>query len=555
MLHPSGSPRAGQILPIYVVPIEIRSPETLLKTSALQSAILKSTYFSSIATDEKGVIQIFNVGAERMLGYSATDILNCITPAEISDALELTARAKLLSLEFETSITPGFEALVFKAARGIEDIYELTYICKDGSRLPAIVSVTSLRDEANKILGYLLIGTDNTARKKVEADQAVLDHRLSEEVQAHTEDLLRFRSAMDATGDAIFLTDPKTMHYTEVNATACKMLGYSREELLQLGPKQIDAASFLQLKEDYRLFIAGDLKSTLRETTLHRKDGTLLQAEIHRQVHHYQGKWTIVSVVRDISERKRAQDEILRLNSELEDRVIRRTAQLQAANEELEAFSYSVSHDLRSPLNTIDGFSSLLERGAEGVLDDKAKHYLQRIRVSTQKMGQLIDGMLTLAKFSRSALDLNSVDLSAISSQVEIHLRERDPERHVVVTIQQNLLARGDVTLLTAVMDNLIGNAWKYSSKQAIARITIGSEVNPEGRTVYFVKDNGAGFNMAYADKLFGTFQRLHSPDEFSGTGIGLAIVDRIVRRHNGEIWASSAENHGADFYFTLGSS
>ena len=540
--------------PQSAVSIEIRSAETLLKTSALQDAILKSTYFSSIATDEEGVIQIFNLGAQRMLGYSEAEILNRITPAEISDALELTARAKLLSLEFDTSIAPGFEALVYRAARGIEDIYELTYICKDRSRLPAIVSVTSLRDEANKILGYLLIGTDNTARKKAEADQAVLDHRLSEEVRARTEDLQRFRAAMDATGDAIFLTDPKTMEYLDVNATACRMLGYSREQLLQLGPQQIKAASFPQLEQGCREFLAGDQESTLTQTVLHKQDGTLVQVEIHQQVHSYRGECTIVSVLRDISERKRAKDEILRLNNELADRVIRRTAQLQAAFEELEAFSYSVSHDLRGPLNTIDGFSALLQRGAKGVLDDKEKHYLQRIRVSAQKMGQLIEGMLMLAKLSRGVLDLKSVDLSEISRQVEVDLRERDPERHVVVSIQQNLIAHGDVMLLPVVMDNLIRNAWKFTSKQEIARITIGSKVDPDGSTVYFVKDNGAGFNMEYADKLFGTFQRLHSPDEFSGTGIGLAIVDRIVRRHGGKIWGHSAEHQGANFYFTLGS-
>ena len=215
-------------------PIRIISPETLLKTGALQEAILKSAYFSSMATDEKGVIQIFNVGAQHMLGYSPSEVLNRLTPADISDGPELIARARALSQEFETLITPGFQALVYKAARSMEDIYELTYLHKDGRRIPAIVSVTALRDADETIIGYLLIGTDNTARKKLEAEQTVLDMQLSQEISAHTEDLQRFRSAMDATGDAIFLTNPQTMRYVEVNATACSMLGYTREEEVRL---------------------------------------------------------------------------------------------------------------------------------------------------------------------------------------------------------------------------------------------------------------------------------------------------------------------------------
>ena len=536
-------------------PLEARSPETLLKTGALQAAILKSAYFSSIVTDEKGVIQIFNIGAERMLGYSALDVLNRATPADLSDPAELNERANALSLEFDTVIQTGFEALVFKAACGIEDIYPLTYICKDGNQMPAIVSVTSLRDGNDAIIGYLLISTDNTERKKSELKQALVDRQLAAEVFSHTEDLRRFRAAMDAAGEAIFLIDAQTLKFTEVNGTACSMLGYSRDDLLQLSTVEVSPFSSAQLHETYQALIEGSHAGALLETTLLRHDGTPVEVEIYRQAQRYGDNWTIVSVVRDITEKKRAQSEILRLNSELEARVLRRTAQLLKANEELEAFGYSVSHDLRSPLNSIDGFATLLERALGPALDDKTRHYLNRIHASTRQMSILIEAMLTLSKLSRQPLNLNTVDLSAICHRVQYGLREREPDRSVLVRIEENLLVHGDSSLLQSVMNNLIGNAWKFTARKETAEIDISCAVSPEGVRVYAVKDNGAGFDMAYSHKLFGTFERLHSPTDFFGTGVGLAIVQRIITRHGGKIWAHSVEGHGATFFFTLAAS
>ena len=532
---------------------ETPSPATLLKAGALQNAILKSAYFSSIATDEKGVIQIFNIGAERMLGYSAADVLNRATPVDLSDPTELADRAYALSLEFDTVIAAGFQALIFKAARGVEDTYELTFIRKNGTRIPAIVSVTSLRGSNDDIIGYLLIGIDNTERKKSEEKQALLDRQLAAEVRARTEDLQRFRSAMDATGDAIFLINAQTLRYTEVNATACKMLGYSREQLLQLGTRQTSPFTVSQLNETYRALINGDNSLGLFETTLCRKDGTRIEVEIFRQAHRYEDDWTIVSVVRDITDRKRVQNEILRLNADLEDRVLQRTQQLQTANEELSAFAHSVSHDLRSPLNAIDGFTTLLERGVGTAGGEKTRHYFDRIRAGTRQMNALIEGMLTLSKLSRAPLHLKAVDLSALCGQVREELAERDPQRAVRMHIQKAMLVHGDPSLLLSAMTNLIGNAWKFTSKTTAAEIHITAEVTPEGVCVYSVKDNGAGFDMALVDKLFGTFERLHSSADFAGTGVGLAIVHRIVSRHGGKIWARSVENFGATFYFTLG--
>ncbi|MDI1238572.1 MAG: ABC transporter substrate-binding protein [Polaromonas sp.] len=255
----------------------------------------------------------------------------------------------------------------------------------------------------------------------------------------------------------------------------------------------------------------------------------------------------------DITERKQAQESILRLNAELEERVRQRTSQLEALNRELEAFSYSVSHDLRSPLNTIDGFSQLIERMASEKVGAQGKHYLSRIRAGTRQMGELIEGLLSLAKLSRDPLRAGPVDLAKIARQVVQACREREPERVVEIHIQENLLVLGDPLLLSVVIQNLLGNAWKFTSMQPLARIDVGCKTGTDGEAVYFVRDNGAGFDMAYADKLFGTFQRLHSSTDYAGTGIGLATVKRVIERHGGRVWAEAAEGLGATFYFTLG--
>ena len=261
-----------------------------------------------------------------------------------------------------------------------------------------------------------------------------------------------------------------------------------------------------------------------------------------------------MAVERDVTERKQQQQEILRLNSDLEDRVQLRTAQLAEANKELESFAYSVSHDLRSPLNTIHGFSKLLAKLDAEHISDKGKHYLDRIGVGVTQMGELIEGLLTLAHLSREEIKSERVDLSAMARQIERDHREREPQRQqqVQVHVQDGLYAHGDPRLLSAVLQNLIANAWKFSSKKPLARIEVGSEPGPDGNQVYFVKDNGAGFDMAFAHKLFGTFERLHSPGDFVGTGIGLATVKRVIERHGGKVWADSQLNEGAAFYFTL---
>jgi len=256
----------------------------------------------------------------------------------------------------------------------------------------------------------------------------------------------------------------------------------------------------------------------------------------------------VAAYVRDVTSRKSEQQHVLELNAELERRVAERTMQLELANKELESFSYSVSHDLRAPLRAIDGFSQALLEDYAAQLDPRAQGYLERVRRAAQRMAGLIDALLKLAKVARARVDFSDVDISALAASVVAELRESEPGRRVDVEIQPGLRALGDPHLLHIVVTNLLGNAWKFTRRAERAQVRVGK--NGEGE--FYVRDNGAGFEMTYASKLFGAFARLHSPEEYEGTGIGLATVARIVHRHGGDIRAEGAPGAGATFYFTL---
>jgi signal transduction histidine kinase len=549
-------PKENKLLPAGAVEVftEADSKEAVLKAGALQGAILNSANFSSIATDEKGVIQIFNIGAERMLGYAAADVLNNITPADISDPQELIERAEALSVELATLITPGFEALVFKASRGIEDIYELTYIRKDGSRFPAIVSVTALRDAHGGIIGYLLIGTDNSARKR--AEEALL--------KAGVLQTAIFNSA----NFSCIATDAKGVIQI-FNVGAERMLGYTTAEVVNLitpaslhDPQEvIERAAALSLEYatpiapgfEALVFRASRGIEDIYELTKIRKDGSRFPAIVSvtalRDAQSRIIGYLLIGT--DNTARRKAEDAVKQLYAELEQRVIQRTAELEAANKELEAFSYSVSHDLRTPLRAVDGYSQAVLEDYGAQLPEGGRRYLQTIREGAQRMGALIDDLLTFARLNRQELGKRVIDTGKLVRGALNELGSPWPDRSVEILVGDLPTSSGDPALLKQVWLNLLSNALKYTRKREKTAIEIGC-MKTNGADTFFVRDNGTGFDLRYADKLFGVFQRLHRAEDYEGTGVGLAIVQRIIHRHGGRVWADAAIDRGATFYFTL---
>ena len=357
----------------------------------------------------------------------------------------------------------------------------------------------------------------------------------------------------------VFRTCPETITiatlddgtYLDVNDAFERLYGVAREEAI--GHSTL--ALGLWVEPERRDELVRELKEQRRvtgfSTLIKHRSGEIRTAEIAAELIDIDGRACLIAVVRDVTGRERAEQEIRSLNAELEERVRRRTTELELANRELESFSYSVSHDLRAPLRSIHGFSDALLEDCGANLSEQGKHFLQRIQRATARMGQLIDDLLKLAKVARQDMTFQPVDLSAIAADVVQELRSADPHRSVEIEIESGLVARGDARLLRVVLDNLLSNAWKFTSNAPAARIELKRK--PGTADVFQVQDNGAGFDMAYAQNLFGAFQRLHAASEFPGTGIGLATVQRIIHRHGGRIWAESALSLGACFSFTLG--
>jgi PAS domain S-box-containing protein len=385
------------------------------------------------------------------------------------------------------------------------------------------------RDAAGRPLEVFGSWVDSTERRRAEA--ALRD---SEE---------RFRLLVGTVRDyAIYMLDPsgRVMSW---NQGAEQIKGYTAEEIVgthfsSFYPPEAIAAG----TPERALATAAEHGRFEEENWRVRKDGSRFWADVViTAVRDDQGKLIgFAKVTRDLTERRRT-DELLR----------RHTAQLEVANAELDAFAYSVSHDLRAPLRSIDGFSQALLEDYTAQLDDAGRDYLQRVRVATQRMATLIDDLLNLSRVTRSEMVIGSVDLSELARELAAELAASDPGRTVDLVIAPGLEARADRGLLRVVLQNLMGNAWKFTGKRDGARIEVGV-VSANGERAYFVRDNGAGFDMAFASKLFGAFQRLHRATEFPGTGVGLATVQRIIHRHGGRVWAESVVDRGATFYFTL---
>lgn len=350
-------------------------------------------------------------------------------------------------------------------------------------------------------------------------------------------------TTLESLTDSFYTLD-RELRFTYVNAEFEKLTGRRRGELL-------GRSLFDEFPQARSRRVEWEFMRALAEGVTVEFEEYYQPLDIWVQIKAHPSPQGLAVDAKNITERVRAREEILRLNAELEERVQRRTMQLQAANKELESFSYSIAHDLRGPLSTIDGFSRILEEACGQQLDGRALHYLQRIRRAVQQMGELTDGLLALSQLSRTSLRREPVDLAVLARAALETCQQQSPGRQVQVDMPRSLPAQGDPRLLAQVMNNLVGNAWKFTGRREQARIEVGSE-EEGGEKVFFVRDNGAGFDMSHAGKLFEAFQRLHTPAQFDGTGIGLAIVQKIVTRHGGRVWAEAAPDQGACFRFTL---
>ena len=363
----------------------------------------------------------------------------------------------------------------------------------------------------------------------------------------------KYQHLFENTLDGILVVDAQTMKVVLANQGAAGMfaLGDIKEAV------GVDPFEFVHPDDrdaTLRLIAHDTLEKDLRQTNELRvvsRDGKERWVSAHAVRTQYQGRLSALISLRDITKRKEAEGEVRRLNTDLEQRIRERTAQLQASNQELESFTYSVSHDLRAPLRSITGFSQALLEDYADKLDAQGQDYLNRVRAASLRLAQLTDDLLNLSRVTRSEMRHDTVNLSEMAQAVVAELRQRQPERQVEFVVAEGMVARGDTRLIQVVLDNLLGNAWKFTQKRPQSRIEFGA-MQHDGETAYFVRDNGAGFDMTYADKLFLPFQRLHAVTEFEGTGIGLATVQRIVRRHGGNAWAEGAVGQGATFYFTL---
>ncbi|WP_262966813.1 hybrid sensor histidine kinase/response regulator [Methylobacter psychrophilus] len=527
----------GNVLGVFAAARDItarkHAEEELLKAGALQSAIFNSANFSSIATDANGVIQIFNVGAEQMLGYTAAEVMNKITPADISDPQEVIARAESLSLELGTPIMPGFEALVFKASRGIEDIYELTYIRKDGSRFPAVVSVTALRDAQDAIIGYLLISTDNTARKHVEEKL-----RWTEE---------SFRLMVESVTDyAIVMLDTAGC-VMSWNAGAERIKGYTAEDIVGQHFSQFYLEEDLIHCKPQR-----DLDAVIANGRFEdegwrvRKDKSSFWANVvYTAIRDNLGNLRgFAKLTRDLTERRQVEITLTNAKSAAE-----------KANQAKSDFLSSMSHELRSPLNAILGFAQLMESDLPPPTSSQMES-IEQILNGGWYLLDLINEILDLAviESGKVSLLLESVSLAEVMLECQTMIEPQAQKRGIHMTFPQfdiSCFVQADRTRVKQVMINLLSNSIKYNQKNGTVAVVVALS-SPE-RIRISVTDTGAGLSPEKMEQLFQPFNRLGQENGATeGTGIGLVVTKRLVELMGGVIGVESTIGVGSVFWIEL---
>lgn len=482
--------------------------------------LLDSAPDAIVIVDRRGCITLTNIQAENWFGYGRTELLG--QPVE-----------NLIPERFREKHAPQRENYQSApSTRPMGRDIELYGLRKDGSEFPVEISLSPIAAEQGMLVTSII--RDISARKQAEKAQRQVQARYQELVNNLPVGVYRNTSGVDG-------------YFVEVNPAMLDIFEAKSSEQLLAHPVShlyCDPAERLAFSD--KIMREGYVKSeelllkTLNGREFYAAITAVMKRDVNNEVY-FDG------IIEDISSRKESEQRIQQLNNSL--RI--RSTELEVTNKELEAFSYSVSHDLRTPLRAMDGFSRTLLDDYGDRLDDRGRDRLDRIRAAAQRMATLIDDLLKLSRVSRAELKRETVDLTQLANKVIETLRQNEPERSLEFTVQPDLIAQGDVHLLQVVLDNLLGNAWKFTSQCPDAKIEIGSKAQGD-ECIYFVRDNGAGFDMAYADKLFGAFQRLHDTKDFPGTGIGLATVQRVIHKHGGRIWSESIVDQGTTFYFTV---